>query len=259
MKKRAKVHLLPTGKASGILVNTYINETHSTSKFVVGVTKDTLDQIPVEEVELRGYKYQHLYITTDDEIKEDDTWINLDTNTIHNGNLFELANRAPSCKKIIATTNPKLHSTRLKACPINPEDNMVSIRGVSKLPKSFIEEYCKAGGIDEVYVEYEDPVNTLKLRRVGTMAGEMALRQAIFGLQPKLTQNNEIIIHPIEEKMYTESDLMTEAEAKELEDDRELFVLGSYTWSRDMRSMLSIRGHYFRVSEDGLTVTLHKK
>ena len=206
-------------------------------------------------------KPQHLYIIDNSEIKEGDWWLNKSNNTIYTGDedMCSRANTNSNCKKIIATTNPKLHSTRLKACPINPEDNMVSIRGVSKLPKSFIEEYCKAGGIDEVYVEYEDPVNTLKLRRVGTMAGEMALRQAIFGLQPKLTQNNEIIIHPIEEKMYTESDLMTEAEAKELEDDRELFVLGSYTWSRDMRSMLSIRGHYFRVSEDGLTVTLHKK
>ena len=45
MKKRAKVHLLPTDKTSNILVNTYINETHSASRFVMSVTKDTLDEI----------------------------------------------------------------------------------------------------------------------------------------------------------------------------------------------------------------------
>jgi len=101
-------------------------------------------------------KPQHLYIIDNSEIKEGDWWLNKSNNTIYTGDedMCSRANTNSNCKKIIATTNPKLHSTRLKACPINPEDNMVSVRGVSKPPKSFIEEYCKAGGIDEVNVEY---------------------------------------------------------------------------------------------------------
>jgi hypothetical protein len=208
--------MLPTDKVSDILVNTYINETHSTSKFVMGVTKNTLDQIPVEAVELRGYKYQHLYITTDDEIKEGDWYIHCDihiklcTKTAK-GNGTTIADGVTSsikdipdemfydvidCKKIIATTEPKLHSTRLKDCPINPEDNMVSVRGVSKPSKEFIEEYCKVGGIDEVDVEYG-------LFHDGNFKDDDETHAFKAIRKPKVTSNNEIIIHSIEEKMKT--------------------------------------------------------
>lgn len=183
MKKRAKVHLLPTEPSS--------------AETCIGVRGNIMAyHLAIHHLALS--KFYHIYITTDDEIKEDDTWINLDTNTIHNGNLFELANRAPSCKKIIATTDPKLHNTRLKDCPVNPEDNMVSVRGVSKPSKEFIEEYCRAGGIDEVDVEYgmfhdgnfkddDDETHAFKATR-----------------KPKITSNNEIIIHPIKDSWTRE-------------------------------------------------------
>ena len=167
MKKRAKVHLLPT----------------KDKRAVIGLTADEKTLWFAHSGVGNSYGNKHLYITTDDEIKEDDTWINLDTNTIHNGNLFELANRVPSCKKIIATTDPELHNTRLKDCPINPEDNMVSVRGVAKPSKEFIEEYCRVGGIDEVDVEYGR-----------TMDGTPTYNRLA------LTSNNEIIIHLIDQE-----------------------------------------------------------
>lgn len=135
MKKRARVHLLPTDDWQEIGTTLHARGNHDTN-----------------------YTPHNIYITTDDEIKEDDTWINLDTNTIHNGNLFELANRVPSCKKIIATTYPELN--------------------LPQIPQSFIEEYCRAGGIDEVDVEYD----------YGLIA---------WKIEPKVTSNNEIIIHLI--------------------------------------------------------------
>jgi len=151
----------------------------------------------------------NLYFITDDEIKEGDWCLFFwDGNTKDElGKVgSEPQQYLPSeghtlnrnLRKIIATTDPKLHSTRLKDCPINPEDNMVSVRGVSKPPKSFIEEYCKVGGIDEVDVEYglfhdgnfkddDDETHAFKATR-----------------KPKITSNNEIIIHPIKDSWTRE-------------------------------------------------------
>lgn len=52
---------------------------------------------------------------------------------------------------------------------------------------------------------------------------------------------------------------MTEEEARELEDDRVLFSKSAnYDIGSDSSSLIAKEGHHFRVSEDGLTVTLHK-
>jgi hypothetical protein len=51
---------------------------------------------------------QNIYITSDEEIKEGDYWLNLDRNDINNGELFDIANMALSCKKIILTTDQDL-------------------------------------------------------------------------------------------------------------------------------------------------------
>jgi len=58
---------------------------------------------------------QHIYITNDEEIKLNDYWLNVDNNTISNGEMFELANDAPSCKKIILTTYQDLIKDGVKA------------------------------------------------------------------------------------------------------------------------------------------------
>jgi hypothetical protein len=55
---------------------------------------------------------------------------------------------------------------------------------------------------------------------------------------------------------------MTESEAKELEDDMvtSCWTTPNYVyWNSDNSHLVANKGHYFRVSEDGLTVTLHKK
>ena len=144
-------------------------------------------------------KPQHLYIIDNSEIKEGDWWLNKSNNTIYTGDedMCSRANTNSNCKKIIATTNPKLHSTRLKACPINPEDNMVSIRGVSKPPKSFIEEYCRVGGIDEVDVEYG-------LFHDGNFKHGFETHAFKSIRKPRVNSNNEIIIHPIKDSWTRE-------------------------------------------------------
>ena len=53
---------------------------------------------------------------------------------------------------------------------------------------------------------------------------------------------------------------MTEEEAKELEDDRVKFDVGeNWAYIDGSKGIEAFDGHYFRASEDGLTVTLHKK
>ena len=153
MKKEASVVMLPTDKASDILVNTYINETHSTSKFVTGVAKDTLDELPIEAVELRGYKYQHLYFLSEDEIKEGDWGANEkgEVRQIEPSTRFKW-----KYKKIIATTDPKLRSDSLIEDPARPEDNLLIRKGIPKIPQSLIESYCK-NPVDKVMIEYTLP------------------------------------------------------------------------------------------------------
>jgi len=124
--------------------------------------------------------YQHLYIASDDEIKEGDwtydtlnncieqveksTVDMINAGMLHNGN-----------RKIIATTDKKLtrkiqcvvcfgegelvcssSSTTLKPCD-NPDcENGYEYISIPQIQQSFIEEYCKLGGIDKVLVEYTD-------------------------------------------------------------------------------------------------------
>jgi hypothetical protein len=200
MKNRAKVHLLPTND----------------ERAVIGLTADEKTLWFAHSGVGNSYGNRHLYITTDDEIKEGD-WCLFFWDGTKDGELGQVGSEPqqylPSeghtlnrnLRKIIATTDPKLHSTRLKDCPINPEDNMVSVRGVSKPPKSFIEEYCKVGGIDEVMVEYEEycphPLDTYKC---GLEIGcdEDGCYSGKFKL--KLISNNEIIIHLVKDSWTVE-------------------------------------------------------
>jgi len=133
-KKRCKVVMLPTNKAENCILKDRDGRMRWEKRYF---TQEYLNSSPDSITGLLYPKSYHLYITSDDKIEEGDIWINLDTNTLHNGNLFELADRAPSCKKVIATTDSEL-------------------KDVPQIPQKFIEEYCRKGGIDEVDVEYWD-------------------------------------------------------------------------------------------------------
>ena len=127
--------------------------------------------IPTNEPD---YWWKNLYILSDEDINEGDWFINLSSGGHPHVGIYQANSenskainefKFPEIRKIIASTNPKLIES-----------------GVSEIPTSFIEEYCKAGGIDKVMVEYDDKYSTLP--------------------------NKFIIIHPVEEKMYTEQDLV---------------------------------------------------
>jgi hypothetical protein len=138
----------------------------------------------------------HLYITTDEEIKEGD-WVHHKEYGIRhyvNKDLTPEAYKSKGWKKIIATTDSNLFVT------IGEYYNAYN-KELPQIPQSFIEEYCKAGGIDDVLVEYVlNPTRHTHLK-------------------PR-TINNTIIIHPVEEKMYSREDIMNALHKAELKDNK---------------------------------------
>ena len=217
MKKRAKVHLLPTDKTDGTLWKTTSGQLIHTH--VSGEYKE---------------KYQpfSLYITTDDEIKEGDWYLDSQTNTIYKCDSYKESlstDEFDEFEKIIATTDPELV---VKAVDIREvQGQMMEGHYHKELPKpskEFIEEYCRVGGIDEVDVEYEE-VPSLSKGDSYDIGGEVRIIEYVwkatngkwyvstannhswscpFILVPKVNSHNEIIIHSIEEKMYSESELI---------------------------------------------------
>lgn len=191
MKKEAQLVLLPTDKTDGTLWKT---------------TNGQLIHTHVDNEFKQKYQPFHLYILEESKPKEGDYCIEDIGGTVfgpyRNGDVVE------NPKKIIGTTDPSLV---INAVDIREVQGQVMQshyhKELPQLPQSFIEEYCK-NPVEKVMVEYETPVSPLKMR--GSNSGKarmLAIKQAAFGLQPRLTSNNELIIHPIEEKLYTREEV----------------------------------------------------
>jgi len=207
VKKRAKVNLLPTDKESHI--------------FKGGGTIQYIPSRLISNDDKGWRKNQHLYITTDDEIKEGDWYLLLEDRipmtTCNDSIVLENLNKI-GAKKIIATTD-----TSLKVViSDNGKGNAQMWRPVPQPQQSFIESYCK-NPVDKVEVEYEwwqDQDNT------GAGIENIGEPELIL----KLTSNNEIIIHPIEEKMYTGEEVIQlfrdyqNAKAKQILDGSEPII-----------------------------------
>ena len=154
--KKAKVIMLPTNEKTNI-INT--NQ---------GLLYNSNDYIGIN---------QHLYIISDDEIKEGDWFIN-DLNQIKKctsrdteGYIdFEggFNTKPSSCKKIIATTDTSLGNyiwkqTNKKAKPYNVQQNIETTKKVfiplpqpsQQFIEKFIEEYNRGNVITDVLIEYE--------------------------------------------------------------------------------------------------------
>ena len=182
---KAKVHMLPTEWGYGVI---YSNGS----------------VITIHEPRLHKSEWtpQNLYITTDEKIKEGDWFINTGSGghptpkvyqaNSENSKAFKEFGPYPEIRKIIATTDPKLNEVNDK----NKVDESWFRPFIPKIPHSFIEECYASGGIDEVFVEYEE----FSLNGGG--------RPNAVVLEPKLNPNNTIIIHPVEEKMYSREEVI---------------------------------------------------
>jgi len=138
MNKRLNVYMLPTEDINPVsvpflLINGRLHKHLAGGEF--------------RRVIKGGGVPQHLYFTTDEEIKEGDWITDCDFDVMLL--VDEESGDLTGWKKIIATTNPKLY--------INKTIKEVSYTYKKRLPQPsqvFIEKYCKEGGIDEVDVEY---------------------------------------------------------------------------------------------------------
>ena len=195
-KKRCKVVMLPTDKESCIHANKFKTE----SGYEYKLTYHDVPSKCKNDGLCSGN--HHLYITSDDKIEAGD-WCLFFWDGNKEGELGQIGSEPQqyfpenghtlnkNLRKIIATTDPKLRSDSLIEDPARPEDNLLIRKGIPQIPQSFIEEYCRKGGIDEVDVEYGR-----------TMDGTPTYNRLI------VNSDNTINIHPIEEKMYSETELI---------------------------------------------------
>lgn len=133
--------MLPTSKEASLILNQF-NGLQLSSP--IG---DKYNQGRKQKIELSNHAYQHLYITSEDEIKSGDWFINTtlkgedrkpyqaDKQDVE----VSLINKKGYCKKIIATTYSML-------CLPQPSFRFI---------KEYIREYNKVNSITEVIVEYE--------------------------------------------------------------------------------------------------------
>jgi hypothetical protein len=133
MWKKCNIQLLPTDKAeNSILITKYHTaEYHGKQYF----TQDYLQANAITS--------KHLYITSDEEIKENDwvydTWAHM--NIIWQVRPGDIGNHLLKCYKIIASTD-----SSLKQLPIIPQSFI----------DKYISEYNKRNVITEIIVEYVD-------------------------------------------------------------------------------------------------------
>lgn len=135
--KRAKVILLPTEKRTKLFL-------------------DNFNKILKYKEESYYHTGQHLYILSDEEIKESDYYYFSKTNSIHKHLGIKPLSGYDSelCKKIIATTDKlNIHpniadSYRSSNCLPQPSQQFI---------QKYIESYNKGEIITDVLVEYEQP------------------------------------------------------------------------------------------------------
>lgn len=142
--KKAKVILLPTGFIARR--NEIGLQAYKTNLRIINNT---------EEEDLIFYQ-QHLYIISDDEIKEGDNFYNPHSGHLHiAGNHTDFkAIKENGCKKIIATTDTSLYIHQKETVSL-PERVFYLPQPSQQFIKKYIEEYNKGQQITECLVEYE--------------------------------------------------------------------------------------------------------
>jgi hypothetical protein len=116
------IHILPTNKPTGIFES-----------------KNGLHFSIIEKIRYGEFKGFHIYITSDEEIKDGDWHLNIVTNKISKYNIGLLNPNRSNYKKIILTTDPDLIKD-----------------GVQEIDEEYLEWFVKNPSCD--YVEIEDSV-----------------------------------------------------------------------------------------------------
>lgn len=212
---KAKVHILPADK---ILITTPAR-CEERERTIIKADKSGRAYIMVGREDWyyglqEVYTPQHLYFTTDEEIKEGDYFYHANTGISQciktsEDSIFSSkgAHIKSACEKIAATTNPELWDT-YKEQPFRQIGNKT---GVFKINISFIEAYIKA------YNEGK-PITKVLLEQIClTCENKGTIHNGLFDvdcpncyyknhnkqLNFKLKSNGSVIIHPVKERMYT--------------------------------------------------------
>jgi hypothetical protein len=182
MKKKVKVIMLPTEKATHIENREHPKEWH--------IWGDG-------SISYKGY-ITHLYIISDDEIKESDWYLSCISNIIINDNNLK---SIEGDKKVIASTDESL--------------------GLPGIPDSFIKKYVEENGkVDEVLIEFTDSIFTCPNCGSNGYTGtfleggincvncknKYTEHDKVFPLEPSIRKNNTIEILP--NKTYTKKDFL---------------------------------------------------
>jgi hypothetical protein len=190
MKNKAKVHRLPT-ENEGVIIS--------------DVGPYDTDMIPTSEVpkELRSHDrpHNHLYFTTDEEIKEGDWCYQTVINKVVQARTDYYKDFR--FRKIIASTDPELYTEIDNGFEKSTKRVKIHLPQPSQ---AFIEAYCKSGGIDEVLVELDC------LQSAGLMIVDYSQDppETVHRDEPECIEwklkvdpiHNTIIIHPVEENKF---------------------------------------------------------
>jgi len=198
MRKEVKVVMLPTEKARMCKM---IDLEDNSFEFLVQPNNNAFIDEKSHGFHIKPF---HLYLVSDEEIKEGDWFITTNSGKNHNEKVLIEATRTTleyvdkHDFKIIATTDKS--KTEFEGVEYfrdgTSKDSYISL---PQIPQSFIEAYVKAEGkIDKVMVEYVVHV--------------MALDTMEESLHLKLREDNTVKIHKIEEKTFTKDELASAIE-----------------------------------------------
>lgn len=152
MLKRAKVVMLPTNEVNGDFSKERVYPCILQYGF-----KDQ-ERLVFAKSNIKTPTIQHhLYIISNDEIKEGDVWFNKDDQSINTGINWSFANNAPSCNKVIATTNESLKLKKynsFNSCCRNKEECHCSLPQLSQsFVIKYVEKYNAGQPIVDIMVE----------------------------------------------------------------------------------------------------------
>lgn len=175
----------------------------------------------------RTEKAQHLYFLSDEDIKEDDYVLVLESGFIIKNTDTSLDGASEKWKKIIATTDKSLDTWRESYVGIPPKKSNVKFPN-EQLPKpsmsfinKFIEEYNKGNLITEVLIEYEELADDDMMNH--QLDPEIEENWLKLKVNPK---DNTITIKPTKQTWTKEELPLAELESLKS-------ILNSPMWKRD--------------------------
>jgi hypothetical protein len=150
----------------------------------------------------------NIYFTSDEDVKECDWCIITTENANRFIKKFSKDLEYIFCSKIVATTdktplilldvpfgNVNHHTNTFNSTIIQKQGKHYTY--LPQMPHSFIEAYAK-NPVEEVELEYEEDFDKHE---------ELMTKEVEAWVYLKLTQNNEVIVHLIEEKLYSRSEM----------------------------------------------------